>query len=303
MTKVFIFYYKSNFIEFLVNFFSSNIIYFLFSFENNKENNNEEEEEFTKDKKTFPNKTFTGIFPSSEEILDKYSKGNDVYLEFINEASERTKTILLTNPEYYVEIHHIIPRFEGGTNEPNNLVQLTYNDHVIAHYIRWVIYKKAEDKIAWSVMSNQSVESRIERASLGGKIGGVISQEIHKENKTGFFNPEKQRIRGQKGAEVNRNQKTGAFDPKNLEKANKVLNENPELYLPQRIENLQKGLQTQKEKGINIGNPTSQRLKSLKRLEFLELNGIKYSLNKEHRTYISETAFDYYVLYAPKKTN
>ena len=93
-------------------------------------------------------------------------------------------------------------------------------------------------------------------------------------------------------AEVTKNQR---------ERANKVLNENPELYRPQSLKNLETGRATQKDQGINIGNPVSQRLKSLKRFDFLELNGKKYSLNKEHRIYICETTFDYYVLYAPKK--
>lgn len=37
----------------------------------------------------------------------------------------------------YYEIHHIIPRSEGGTNEKTNLVHLTPREHYIAHLLLW----------------------------------------------------------------------------------------------------------------------------------------------------------------------
>ncbi len=86
-----------------------------------------------------------------------------------------------------------------------------------------------------------------------------------------------------------------------MKKANEVLNKNPELFEKQRAKNLEQGRQTQKAKGIGIGDPIQQRLKSLKRFNFIELNGIKYSLDKEHRTYVSDTTLEYYLLYWPKK--
>ena len=130
-------------------------------------------------------KTFTGNFPSPEEIEEKISNGIDVYLEFINQASQRAEKLLNENPSIYLEIHHIIPRFERGTNDPKNLVRLTFNDHTTAHFIRWIVYKK--DKTAWKCMSGQSVEVRKEIASLGGKIGGPISQQIQKQNKVSLW--------------------------------------------------------------------------------------------------------------------
>lgn len=183
------------------------------------------------------------------------------------------------------------------------MVVLTYNDHVIAHYIRWRVYGKQQDKIAYSVMAGQSVDIRKERASLGGSIGGPIVQQQHKERGVGWFDSKGQSERGQRGAAVNRAQGTGAFDPRNLELANQVLKENPELFAEQKAQNLKQGRTTQKEKGINIGDPIQQRLKSLKRLNYLEFNGIRYSLDTEQRTHISETTLEYYLKYAPKKTN
>ncbi len=80
----------------------------------------------------------------------------------------------------------------------------------------------------------------------------------------------------------------------NLKKANKILSENPDLYKEQKIKNLAKGLLTQKEKGINIADPLKQRLKSLKYHGVL-LNGVRYSIDIEQRTYLSETTLDYYI--------
>lgn len=38
----------------------------------------------------------------------------------------------------YVEIHHIIPKSEGGLDDPSNLVELTAREHFIAH---WLLYR------------------------------------------------------------------------------------------------------------------------------------------------------------------
>lgn len=246
-------------------------------------------------------KKFTGKVPSEEELNEQLSRDVDPYKEFIEKASQRTEEKLKQDPNYYCEIHHITPKFDGGSDDPSNLVRLSYDDHVVAHYIRWYVYKKPQDLTAFNVMSGQAPDVRREIARLGGQIGGPLAQKQHKERNVGWFNSQGQSERGKKGAAVNRAQGTGAFDPANLAKANQVLNENPERFRPQQLENLNRGRQTQKEQGINIGDPVAQRLKSLARFGFIELVGIKYSLDKEHRVYISDTTLEYYLRYAPKK--
>lgn len=150
-------------------------------------------------------------------------------------------------------------------------------------------------------MAGQSVDIRQERASLGGSIAGPIVQQKHKERKVGWFDSKGQSERGQQAAAVNRTQGTGAFDPHNLELANQVLKENPERFKKQKDKNLNQGRQTQKAKGIGIGDPIQQRLKSLKRFNYIELNGNRYSLDTEQRTYVCETTLEYYLRYAPLK--
>jgi hypothetical protein len=150
-------------------------------------------------------------------------------------------------------------------------------------------------------MSGLTIDVRRKTAQMAGKIGGRIVQKQHKERGVGWFSSEGQRQRGIKGAAVNRRQGTGGFDKRNLEKANKVLRENPELYLPQKVANLEQGRKTQKEKKINIGDPIQQRLKSLKRNGYIELNNKKYYLDNEYRTYVCETTLEYYLRFAPTK--
>lgn len=247
------------------------------------------------------NKKFTGELPPEAEILQQLEHGKNPYLEFVEEAKNRAQKLFQEKPDMYYENHHIIPRFEGGSDEPSNLIKLTYNDHVIAHYIRWIVYGKKGDQIAYSVMSGQDVDVRRARASIGGRAGGPKGQQTQREQKVGWYDPEGQSERGKKGAEKNRQQGTGAFDPENLKKANQVLKENPGLYADQKRENLRKGRETQKAKKINLGDPVLQRLKSLKKSYLVKINGIEYTFDPEQRTCICETTLWYYLMYAPKK--
>lgn len=41
---------------------------------------------------------------------------------------------------YYTETHHIIPRCMGGNNKDDNLVLLTYREHIIAHLLLCEVY-------------------------------------------------------------------------------------------------------------------------------------------------------------------
>ena len=75
--------------------------------------------------------------------------------------------------------HHIIPKHMGGTDDPENLVKLTVEDHAIAHKELYEKYGKQEDKVAWLALSGQAKHKEfiVERASLGGKIQGKINAE------------------------------------------------------------------------------------------------------------------------------
>ena len=57
------------------------------------------------------------------------------YETLIDRARNRTP-----KPDEYYETHHIIPRCVGGTDESNNLVQLTPEEHYTAHLLLIRIY-------------------------------------------------------------------------------------------------------------------------------------------------------------------
>ena len=55
-----------------------------------------------------------------------------LYEKLIHNAKERDMV------DGYTEIHHIIPKSEGGSNDKDNLVVLTGREHFIAHKILWM---------------------------------------------------------------------------------------------------------------------------------------------------------------------
>jgi len=63
--------------------------------------------------------------------------------------------------EGYFEIHHIVPRSIGGSNEADNLVMFTAREHFIAHILLWKIYPEDSNLFhaAW-MMSNRTLTNR-----------------------------------------------------------------------------------------------------------------------------------------------
>ena len=55
----------------------------------------------------------------------------------------------------YTHLHHIIPRHAGGTDDPSNLVELTIEDHAIAHEVRYRIYGDDRDRVAALMIRGQ----------------------------------------------------------------------------------------------------------------------------------------------------
>lgn len=67
-------------------------------------------------------------------------------------------------------IHHIIPRHMGGTDDPDNLIEMTVQEHAEAHRILYEKFNKHEDYVAWKALSAQIGKDEImtEKARLGG---------------------------------------------------------------------------------------------------------------------------------------
>jgi len=69
------------------------------------------------------------------------------YKKIYNQLTERAKERI--KPDCYTEIHHIIPRCLGGTDDSDNLVVLTAREHFICHWLLSRIYPE-DSKISHS---------------------------------------------------------------------------------------------------------------------------------------------------------
>jgi 5-methylcytosine-specific restriction endonuclease McrA len=58
-------------------------------------------------------------------------------------------------------LHHIIPKHCGGTDNPENLVELTIEEHAEAHQKLYEQYGRIQDKRAWlglaKIMSSEEI--------------------------------------------------------------------------------------------------------------------------------------------------
>ena len=57
--------------------------------------------------------------------------------------------------------HHIIPKHMGGTDDPSNLVELTVEEHALAHKKLYERYNKPEDFAAWQGLSGMMGKEEI----------------------------------------------------------------------------------------------------------------------------------------------
>lgn len=71
------------------------------------------------------------------------------YKKIYNSIIDRAKGRIL---ECYTELHHIVPRCMGGSNDNTNLVRLTAREHFIAHRLLYKIYLTPRLAHAWFAM-------------------------------------------------------------------------------------------------------------------------------------------------------
>jgi hypothetical protein len=89
--------------------------------------------------------------------------------------------------------HHIIPRYMGGSNSPDNLVEVTLTQHAMFHYCNWRLWGNKEDEIAWKALSGQiSIEDVIlESRRLGGRNSHIKHPDMKNKNLKRTGNPHK----------------------------------------------------------------------------------------------------------------
>ena len=76
--------------------------------------------------------------------------------------------------------HHKIPKHAGGTNDPDNIIRLTIEEHADAHKKLYEQYGKKEDYLAYKCLSGQ-----IENAEINYWRGVISAQnrKLSKEHK------------------------------------------------------------------------------------------------------------------------
>ena len=58
----------------------------------------------------------------------------------------------IEDPTGYTEVHHIVPKSLGGSDEQENLIRLSSREHFICHYLLVKMYPK--ESIEWYKMNN-----------------------------------------------------------------------------------------------------------------------------------------------------
>jgi hypothetical protein len=82
--------------------------------------------------------------------------------------------------------HHIIQKHAGGTNDPENLIELTVEEHALAHKALYEKYGRWQDYLAWMGLSGmigkeQIIQEKNRMCHLGKKPWnkGLVGNNSH----------------------------------------------------------------------------------------------------------------------------
>ena len=112
-----------------------------------------------------------------QDFLDKCS---NPYFDFINQCLEKQKSF--SREELAdCQTHHIVPRHHYKNharpwetfNAIENIVELTFEDHVKAHQLRFEVYREPADKVAYTIMSNLKEDGMKAMQQAGGQAVNV----------------------------------------------------------------------------------------------------------------------------------
>ena len=75
--------------------------------------------------------------------------------------------------------HHIIPKHAGGTDDPENLVELTVADHAEAHRKLYEEHGRWQDRIAWHGLSGIIGNEEVISQASSERMKGVPKSKEH----------------------------------------------------------------------------------------------------------------------------
>jgi transposase-like protein len=107
------------------------------------------------------------------------------YLKYYNSIIERAKK--RDKLMGYVEKHHIIPRCMGGSDDTDNLVELTPEEHYTCHLLLIKIYPDNSKLLYAANMMMVSPNNNLKR--VGNKKYGWLKKRIAKDNSKRFTKP------------------------------------------------------------------------------------------------------------------
>jgi hypothetical protein len=97
-------------------------------------------------------------------------------------CSSRKKLDRKKHLDVYYEVHHIVPKSLGGSNELSNLVLLTAKEHFIAHLLLYNHYKSVNiqgesfKKMAFALVSMSSTNKNLSRIKLNSRQYSIIRE-------------------------------------------------------------------------------------------------------------------------------
>lgn len=90
---------------------------------------------------------------------DTIAKKKARQANYIRKAREKTstrrETLLLKKKNPKNHIHHIIPLHAGGTNDRENLIEVSLSEHAYLHQLLWIKNGDYRDFIAWRLLSSK----------------------------------------------------------------------------------------------------------------------------------------------------
>ena len=110
------------------------------------------------------------------DIIDKYNMNyTKIYCNLIENAKQSLNT-------GYIEIHHIIPKCMGGTDDGDNLIKLTPEEHFLAHQLLVKMYP--DNKKLIYALSAMCMSADSKKMIRNNKMFGWIKRKIS-ESRTG----------------------------------------------------------------------------------------------------------------------